>query len=226
MRRLGLAMATVALGGGCGLALSGAGDTGEAGDASPGSWAGPDATGGNNDSPSPLETDATMETGSVAIDASDVVDEGLVLAADTSPAEASPDGSCAGVFCNGVCTSETDCHACPRATLLCAATGTCAANCASCGTATTECYACDLSRVNPIGTCEDPSGAYCLTGSYSSHCACNAVADCPGATQVCAPPASGPPTPKWCYTCGEDDTMAVGACKGGGMCVPSLGLCR
>ena len=53
----------------------------EAGDASPGSWAGPDATGGNNDSPSPLETDATMETGSVAIDASDVVDEGLVLAA-------------------------------------------------------------------------------------------------------------------------------------------------
>jgi hypothetical protein len=141
---------------------------------------------------------------------------------------APPDASCAGVFCHGVCTAQTDCHACSGATLLCAATKTCLADCTTCGTATTACYACDANRTNPVGTCGDPNAgtAYCLSGAYAYHCACATVADCPGATQVCASPASGTAPPDWCYTCGESDPTATGTCKDGKTCDPQTGQCR
>jgi hypothetical protein len=151
--------------------------------------------------------------------------------ADSSGNDASarPDASCSGVFCNGVCTTEADCHACSGATLLCAATNTCLADCTSCGTATTACYACDTTRANSVGTCGDPSdpnSAYCLGGAYAYHCGCTTAADCPGATQVCDAPASGTAPPNWCYTCGENIPMATGACKNGKTCDPQSGQCR
>ncbi len=257
MRRLGLSVAALMLAG-CGLALTGAGDTGESSDAGePGadSAAAWDAPGSKNDSTSPRMADATTDGAIAAADAndapeepdppdafgaSDVTNEGPSSVADASAeADASngmdapvdhgsppPDASCAGVLCHGACTSSTDCHSCSGATLLCAATKTCASDCASCGASTTECYACDMNRINPVGTCENPNaGAYCLTGSYASHCGCNTVADCPGAKQVCAPPASPPNNVNWCYTCGENVPSAAGACKGGGMCVPAVRQC-
>jgi large repetitive protein len=142
-------------------------------------------------------------------------------------ASAPPDASCAGVFCNGVCTTDTDCHACSGATLLCAANDRCLADCATCGTATTACYACDIARANPVGTCGDPDAgtAYCLVGAYAYHCGCSTVADCPGATQVCAAPASGTAPPNWCFTCGEAIPMATGTCKDGKTCDPTTGKC-
>jgi hypothetical protein len=155
---------------------------------------------------------------------------GDAAGADSARSDASPppDASCAGVFCNGACTSETDCHACAGATLLCAATNTCLADCATCGTATIPCYACDITRANPVGTCGDPDAgtAYCLVGAYAYHCGCTTVADCPGATQVCDAPASGTAPPNWCYTCGEEIPMATGACKNGKTCDPATGKCQ
>jgi hypothetical protein len=188
-----------------------------------------DANGGDASPVDGARTDAAW-TDAAGADAAGSDAAGL----DAGPRDAAgadsarSDASCAGVFCNGVCTSETDCHACAGATLLCAATNTCLADCATCGTATTACYECDTTRANPVGTCGDPGdgGAYCLSGAYGYHCGCTTAADCPGATQVCAAPASGTAPPNWCYTCGENIPMATGACKDGKTCNPQTGKCQ
>jgi hypothetical protein len=194
-------------------------DDGAAGDA-----AGADAGGADGAAADSGKTDGAAGDGA-ASDAGGADGAG----ADAARGDAAPsDAACAGVFCHGVCTADTDCHACSGATLLCAATNTCFADCTTCGTATTACYACDVNRINPVGTCGDPSAgtASCLSGAYAYHCACSTVTDCPGATQVCAAPASGTAPPNWCYTCGENDPTATGTCKDGKTCDPATRQCR
>jgi hypothetical protein len=248
-------MAALALLSGCALDLTGSAATPVSDDAGADVWAPPDAASAMGDSASPGVVDATTERNESSVFVPDALDEVDIAgddaagvdgtAADAAGGEAGawdaagadssrndasarPDASCAGVFCNGVCTSEADCHACSGATLLCAATNTCLADCTTCGTATTACYACDSTRANPVGTCGDPDAgsAYCLVGAYAYHCGCSTVADCPGATQVCDAPASGTAPPNWCYTCGENIPMATGACKNGKTCDPQSGQCR
>jgi hypothetical protein len=190
---------------------------------------GGDATGGDASEVDAAGNDGSSDAaGRDAAGADAGASDGPSADSARSDAAPRPDASCAGVFCNGACTSETDCHACSGATLLCAATNTCLTDCATCGTATTACYECDTTRANPVGTCGDPSAgtAYCLSGAYGYHCGCTTVADCPGATQVCAAPASGTAPPNWCYTCGEGVAMATGACKNGKTCNPMTGKCQ
>jgi hypothetical protein len=142
-----------------------------------------------------------------------------------------PEAGCTGVTCNGVCTNAPDCQTCNGAPLLCAGTKTCGADCAACPSSPIECFACDITRRNPIGTCEanDPA-SYCLNTNYAGaynggqgyHCACYPGA-CPGATQVCMN--VGGTGPLSCFTCGEAYTQA-GQCENLGNCNAQQAKCN
>ena len=182
--------------------------------------------------PEAATTDVTVpRPDSAAAEASPgLFDAAEEASADDAPAEAStadspaPPPSCPpGVICNGTCTANTDCHACPGATLLCGVTSTCEADCTACAASPIECYACDGNRMNPIGSCarQDPT-SYCLDTNYIGayldggqgyHCACNTAADCLSDSQVCIRVGS-PTGPFACYTCGEAFTDMF-TCKAG-----------
>jgi hypothetical protein len=150
--------------------------------------------------------------------------------------------SCAGVLCNGSCVFAPDCRMCPGAPLLCAPAGTCVSTCAACrdpadGGLPIECFACNDNQGPPIGTCAVADAAqYCLSGSYAQpngngrptfHCPCpnHVSADCPGATQVCAPDPNGP---AMCLTCGEMFPIDLtGAnCNNGKVCNAGSAVCQ
>lgn len=200
-------------------------DAGEAGQ----DEAGRDARVDSPEASAEAETDAPPEA---------ATDAEADVAAD-GPDEAG-DAACPGVICNGQCTSESDCHACSGAPLLCAPTGTCTSSCQRCtdpgeGGLPIECFACDSNHQNPIGKCApNNSNAYCLSGNYLGQydggsgyrCGCTSVSDCPGVTQVCVP--LGATGQKFCLTCGETTlaTIQGESCQGGGSCQAATAVCQ
>lgn len=156
---------------------------------------------------------------------------------------AMPEAGCAGVTCNGVCTTAPDCRSCTGAPLLCSSTGECVAGCRGCvdrgGTAVPiECFACDSNGRNPIGTCQyKDAGSYCLSGNYVGEysdgglgfqcdCVDADVSSCPGASQVCVP--LGVAGRSFCLTCGESTIGPIQGqpCKDGGTCQEGLAQCQ
>ncbi len=183
--------------------------------------------------------DATMETSTVDRFVRDaLVGDGRPTMDAHASADAHEGGAaCAGVICNGQCTTDVDCSSCAGSPLLCGSQRTCLSACAQCtddqnNQFPIECFACDAQHQHPLGTCEssDP-GSYCLNGNYFAaggtsvyHCSCDGDAgSCPGASQICV--ASG--ATNICLTCGEPvpGSSAGLLCKGGGTCDPDTRAC-
>ncbi len=220
---------------GCSLGLGGLGDMPGADGGEPevgvDAAANGDVTVGD-DSSSPGEASATdaTEGGSAEGDApgeASVVD---------SPPPPPPDAGCKGVVCNGSCSGMPDCSGCSGANLLCPMTKICTSDCTACQGAPIECFACDMTRMNPIGTCQRQDvGSYCLDENYAGayqggqgyHCACNTADDCPGDDQVCIGIGSTAP-PFGCFTCGEafTDMATCKAGKGNAMCNEMKASCN
>jgi hypothetical protein len=208
------------------------------------------SVGVSGEAPADLVADAGAD---VTIDSPTQTDAGTDAAPDTGSGNDSatpmPDASVAdasvecdaGLLCHGQCLGATDCSSCSGATLLCAATRTCASSCDACRDTNdkplpTECYSCDSNYKNPIGQCAPADAtSYCLSGSYFGsygggagyHCSCPSgdAADCPGSTQVCATIGAA----KLCVTCGEPTPMSLSgvACKTSGTsCNPDALTCQ
>jgi len=219
MRLAGVTAVVVAalVAAGCGLGLGGLEDVASARDAGSGAdvEAATDGTvGDDGGEPEAADEAGDPDTGSTV----DAVAEGSTPDAPTPPVDA----GCAGVVCNGACTTASTCAGCGGANLLCAATNTCTSDCTACAGSPIQCFACDVNRMNPIGTCQpDDPTSYCLDTSYAGayaggpgyHCGCTFATDCPGDDQVCI--AVGPATTTFgCFTCGEAYTGGF-SCKSG-----------